>query len=106
MTLWLAIQVIQIGIFVQFDQAHWLCLSQRKFRVSVEGEMSTPRIMQAGVPQGSVLSPALFNLYINDAPVMPLCRQGLKPATPLGDTCGYLLRIQGGKTTKQSTMHN
>jgi hypothetical protein len=32
-------------------------LSQRKFSVSVEGEMSTPRKMQAGVPQGSVLSP-------------------------------------------------
>jgi hypothetical protein len=34
-----------------------LFLSQRKFRVSVEGEMSTPREMQARVPQGSVLSP-------------------------------------------------
>jgi hypothetical protein len=44
-------------------------LSQRKFRVSVEGEMSTPREMQAGVPQISVLSPTLFNMYnINDAP--------------------------------------
>jgi hypothetical protein len=41
-------------------------LSKRKFRVSVEGEMSTPRIMQAGVPQGSLLSPTLFNMYIND----------------------------------------
>jgi hypothetical protein len=27
-------------------------LSQRKFRVSVEGEMSAPKVMQAGVPQG------------------------------------------------------
>jgi hypothetical protein len=35
-------------------------LSQRKFRDSMEGEMSTPRIMQTGVPQGSVLSPTLF----------------------------------------------
>jgi hypothetical protein len=32
-------------------------LSQRKFRVSVEGEMATPRDIQAEVPQGSVLSP-------------------------------------------------
>jgi hypothetical protein len=32
-------------------------LSHRKFRVSVEGEISTPRYMQAGVPQGSILSP-------------------------------------------------
>jgi hypothetical protein len=27
-------------------------LSNRKFKVSVEGEMSTPREIQAGVPQG------------------------------------------------------
>jgi hypothetical protein len=35
-------------------------LSQRKFRVSVKGEMSTPRVVQAGVPQGSVLVPYSF----------------------------------------------
>jgi hypothetical protein len=37
-------------------------LSQRQFRVSVEGEMSTPRVMQAGVLQGSFLSPILFHI--------------------------------------------
>jgi hypothetical protein len=47
-------------------------LSQRKFRVSVEGEISTPRSMQAGVPQGSVLSQTPYNLYINDNPKPPV----------------------------------
>jgi hypothetical protein len=43
-------------------------LSEWKFWVSIEGELSTPRYMEAGVPQGSVLSPTLCNLYINDTP--------------------------------------
>jgi hypothetical protein len=42
-------------------------LSQRKITILVEGEMSTPPEKQAEVPQGSVLSPTLCNLYINDA---------------------------------------
>jgi hypothetical protein len=40
-------------------------LTERKFRISMEDEMSTPRYMQAGVPQVSVLSPTLYNSYIN-----------------------------------------
>jgi hypothetical protein len=43
-------------------------LYNRKLFVSVEGEMSTPRIMKAGVPQGSVMSPTLFNMYVNGTP--------------------------------------
>jgi hypothetical protein len=58
-------------------------LLQRKFRVSVEGEISTPRCMKAGVPQGSVLSSTLYNLYINDTPQTI----GVNLALSADDTC-------------------
>jgi hypothetical protein len=67
-------------------------LSQKKFRVSVEGEMSTPRIMQAGVPQGPVLSPILFNMYIHDAPQT----HGVNLALVADDTCLYATDIKEG----------
>jgi hypothetical protein len=37
-------------------------LSQRNFRVLVEGEMATPRDIQAGLPPGSILPPH-FTVY-------------------------------------------
>jgi hypothetical protein len=39
-------------------------LSQRKLRVSVECEIFTPRDVQAGVPQCSVVSLTLFSICI------------------------------------------
>jgi hypothetical protein len=64
-------------------------LSQRKFSVSVEGEMSTPREMQAGVPHGSVLSPTFFNMCINDAPQT----HGVHLALFANDTYIYMRQI-------------
>ena len=45
-----------------------LIRSQRSFRVKVDGERSSWRPMLAGVPQGSTLSPLLYNLYTADIP--------------------------------------
>jgi hypothetical protein len=59
-------------------------LSQRKFRVP-EGEISTPRYMQAGVPQGSVPSPTLYNLYTNDTHPNLRCK--------LSSLCGRHLSV-------------
>ena len=48
--------------------ANWIgnWLSGRKERVAVSGRMSCWEDVSSGVPQGSVLRPLLFNIYIND----------------------------------------
>jgi hypothetical protein len=73
-------------------------LSNRKFSVLVEDEMYVPRIMKAGVLQGSVLSPALFNMYINDMPQTT----GVHLALFSDDTCLYVT-TQGGICPKKTS---
>ena len=52
--------------------ARWLqaYLSSRTARVRLDGVLSDPCPLLAGVPQGAVLSPLLFNLMLMDVPFM------------------------------------
>ncbi len=54
----------------------WLCryLEGRSARVRVGATLSEPRPVLVGVPQGAVLSPALFNIMLCDIPTSTVVR--------------------------------
>ena len=48
-------------------------LSNRRLRVVLDGKSSQEYLVHAGIPQGTILGPALFLLYINDVPDDAIC---------------------------------
>ena len=52
-------------------------LSNRWLRVVLDGKSSQEYPVTAGFPQGSILGPTLFELYINDLPDDVICNIGI-----------------------------
>lgn len=66
-------------------------LKGRTFCVKIEGVYSEVKIIVCGVPQGGVLSPTMFSIYIND---VPLAESSEEKTMLFADDIVYLLQYK------------
>ncbi|GFS65288.1 RNA-directed DNA polymerase from mobile element jockey [Trichonephila clavipes] len=64
----LLIKLIRLDFLAPLIKSIHSFLSHRSFRVRVDRILSSPRPIRSGLPQGSLSSPLLFTLYVNDIP--------------------------------------
>ena len=73
-------------------------LHERTQRVVIRGTASEPFDVTSGVPQGSVLGPVLFLIYINDLPL-----EVISPVSLFADDSKVFSRIISEKNKKRNT---
>ena len=81
------LHILQHKIGLQGTVLQWFCsfLTGRQQKVLVNGKMSELLLTLYGVPQGSVLGPVLFNIYVSSLPSL-IFSQGFSSSMYADDT--------------------
>ena len=69
----LLVNIYDAGIDGRLWNLLYSFLTTRTQKVKVNGVHSDVKSVKNGVPQGSVFSPTLFNIYVNPVPKLLLC---------------------------------
>lgn len=76
-------------------------VSDRLFSVAINGCLSSPRKIPAGVPQGSLISPLLYSLFISDFKRLKNCEVSL-----YADDTGIMTSAKHTKTIVKKLHHS
>ncbi|EFA13663.2 putative RNA-directed DNA polymerase from transposon X-element-like Protein [Tribolium castaneum] len=76
-------------------------LTNRELLVQLKNTQSTRKLIAAGVPQGSILGPTLFNIFINDIPIFAKTNTALYA----DDTAIYASSFSDQIASKQIQIH-
>jgi len=76
-------------------------IDSRYFAVRVNNCLSKKSLVETGVPQGAVLSPTLFSMYINDIP-MNFSKNQFYSLLFADDLCAFKIYKKNGKNVNSS----
>ena len=74
-----------------------LYLTNRTHKVDINGTFSKPRMVPCGVPQGSILVPLLFIIYVNDMESAVKCK-----LISYADDSAFLVSGKGVKVIQET----
>ena len=73
-----AFDVVNLDLLVTKLQMYGCSSPDRRQCANITGTLSDTEVLRSAVPQGSVLGPVLFLLFINDLPVLRSLRSMLR----------------------------
>ena len=73
----LLLKLLQLGISGKICNFIKAFLTNRTFQIRIDSSYSQSKDLEHGLPQGSILSPILFSIMINDLPNVFTCPAAL-----------------------------